>query len=101
MMNETKVSFCENIKIVTNGKEMPGTQLLSNIKEGRWKDKAAQIRAVEDEAERRKLKSEILPCATISGTFSSRNGKNLINHSGLLCIDIDKIKDEKVENELE
>ena len=30
-----------------------------------------------------------LPCATFSGTFSKRNAKNLLEHSGLICIDID------------
>lgn len=47
-----------------------------------------QIRSITDKETIRQLKGE-LPCVTMSGTFSERNSGKLIEHSGLICIDID------------
>jgi hypothetical protein len=47
-----------------------------------------QIRGLEDKAGRDKLKAA-LPCITPSGEFSRRSEKDLICHSGLICLDID------------
>lgn len=46
------------------------------------------LRSVEDADERKRLKG-LLPAATISGVFSKRGEEGLLNHSGLLCIDLD------------
>lgn len=47
-----------------------------------------QIRSAKDISTIRQLKGK-LPCATMSGTFLERNSSKLIEHSGLICIDID------------
>lgn len=47
-----------------------------------------QIRSITDKETIRQLKGK-LPCVTMSGTFSERNSGKLIEHSGLICIDID------------
>lgn len=47
-----------------------------------------QIRSITDKETIRQLKSK-LPCVTMSGTFSERNSGKLIEHSRLICIDID------------
>lgn len=39
-----------------------------------------------------------LPCATISGTFRHRNSEGLINHSGLIAIDIDTNENPLIED---
>ena len=40
-----------------------------------------------------------LPQATISGVFSpTRSAENLVRHSGLICIDIDRKENEHIEN---
>ncbi|WP_064974678.1 PriCT-2 domain-containing protein [Alistipes provencensis] len=46
------------------------------------------IRKSQNPEERRALKAS-LPCITPSGIFQQRNANQLIQHSGLLCIDID------------
>lgn len=46
------------------------------------------LRSVEDADERKRLKG-LLPAATISGIFSKRGEAGLLNHSGLICIDLD------------
>ena len=48
----------------------------------------AAIRKSQNPEERRALKAS-LPCITPSGIFQQRNANQLIQHSGLLCIDID------------
>ena len=47
-----------------------------------------RIRSIGDEKERKAIKKR-LPQAAISGIFSKRNKEGLIQHSGLICIDID------------
>lgn len=47
-----------------------------------------QIRSTMDKDTVRQLK-EKLPCVTMSGTYSKRNYEGLIQHSGIMCIDID------------
>ena len=58
----------------------------------KYKDVAALIRSGRSPEERHDIKVNNkvnLPCVTPSGLFSERSGKNLTQHSGLLCIDID------------
>lgn len=47
-----------------------------------------KIRSATDISAIRQLKGK-LPCVTMSGTFLERNSGKLIEHSGLICIDID------------
>lgn len=49
------------------------------------------LRAIGDEKERRKFKGENFDFVTFSGSFSYRSDKCLLQHSGLLCIDIDHL----------
>lgn len=89
MSNETEVSFYENVKNVRNGKKILLVQLLEDIKNGRWKEKIERVRKIKDKKERDKLKTEILPCVTISGTFSHRENRSLLKHSRKICMDFD------------
>jgi len=62
-------------------------KVINRIKEGTSKDKVEKIRnGVND------LKTK-LPCIVFSGVFSQRNKKGLLEHSGLMVLDFDKIKD--------
>lgn len=54
----------------------------------RHKKEIEHLRSVEDANERKRLKG-LLPAATISGVFSKRGEAGLLNHSGLLCLDLD------------
>jgi hypothetical protein len=57
----------------------------------RLKEVTEELRAIEDEAEKKKYKAKRLPYVTFSGVFDKRADTSLISHSGLLCIDLDKI----------
>lgn len=53
--------------------------------------KIATLRATTDPAIRRSIKTRELPLATMSGQFSpTRKVDNLVSHSGVICIDIDR-----------
>lgn len=53
------------------------------------RQKVDAIRKVDNKSIRDEMKKK-LPCATISGIFKGgHSGENLVEHSGLLCIDID------------
>lgn len=50
-----------------------------------------QLRAIDDEKQQKNFKASNLPFATFSGTFSYRNQKGLLQHSGLQCFDFDHL----------
>lgn len=56
-----------------------------------------QIRSATNKKEINKLKST-LPVAAISGIFSGRKLKDLKEHTGLICIDVDAKDNPKIEN---
>lgn len=58
-------------------------------------DLSGQVMAVQncsDKKKREKLK-KALPGVTWSGRFSNRNAQGIVEHSGLICIDFDHLKD--------
>jgi hypothetical protein len=60
-----------------------------------------QLRAIQGKDDARKFKAARFDYATFSGTFSKRNDKALLNHSGLLTIDFDHISDlQQLKNQL-
>ena len=62
--------------------------LMAWLKSAKYAGKVKQIRTIDDKSERDKLKAT-LPGITPSGTFTYREEKSLIEHSGLLQFDID------------
>lgn len=67
-------------------------QLIEVIKYGYLKDNIDTLRNAEDKASKAQIKKSKLPCVTLSGTFTERNKNNLEEHSGLMQIDIDDLK---------
>ena len=68
-------------------------QLIEAIKYGYLKDKITTLRASSSKEEYNQIKKESIPCVTISGVFTYRAATGLVNHSGLIQIDIDKVED--------
>lgn len=75
--------------------ETPGNpapiNLLDWLTSTKHKEKVDKIRAIDEKSNRDKMKAQ-LPVITPSGTFSYRSQDKLINHSGLIQIDIDLSK---------
>jgi hypothetical protein len=71
----------------------PILELLERIRDGRSKDKVAEIRSALDKEKASKLKFN-LPSVCFSGTFKKdRQDIDLIEHSGYLILDFDDVSD--------
>ncbi len=88
------VSFYKNIFDTESKEQITIDQFLKAIKNGKYKKAIEAIRQATTKKARGELKKQ-LPNITASGTFTKRQDKNLIAHSGLKQIDIDH--DENVE----
>ena len=67
-------------------------QLIEIIKFGYIKDIITTLRGPIPKEEYNCIKKDCIPCVTLSGTFTHRDSKNLVSHSGLMQVDIDKVK---------
>lgn len=88
--NNLQSVFDRKISIYRNQKDAYGAVI--TLRQFLFSDKHRReieyLRSVVNADERKRLKS-LLPMATISGLFSYRDTQHLIEHSGLICIDID------------
>jgi hypothetical protein len=71
--------------------------VLDRIKNGSSKDLVTKIRKEKDKTERNNLKKN-LPSICFSGEFTKRKDDALVQHSGLLCIDLDDYESVKKMN---
>ena len=83
---DTKISYYANVR------DNVGTEI--SLRDflfcDQYREQIEHIRSIKDEDVQKSLKKQ-LPLATISGTFAPiRLAENLVTHSNLLCIDIDK-----------
>jgi hypothetical protein len=62
--------------------------ILDRIREGHSKELVKKIRGEQNKLERNELKKG-LPAICFSGKFNKRADNNLIEHSGLICLDFD------------
>jgi hypothetical protein len=92
------VSFFKNFWSVKSPHNVHIDSILGGIYNGNWIDQIEQIRSTKDKEERDKLKKNILPAATFSGTFSERSEKFIESYSGIVVIDIDGISLKQADN---
>ena len=77
-------------KSVTDCTTSPRTITLGNFLDfHNWKAQVDFVRAAPTKAERKERKLS-LPAVTMSGVFAGRGADKLVQHSGLLCLDIDR-----------
>ncbi len=82
-------------------KEITLPQAFKLIKSERYRNHTNQLRSITSKDEARKFKASQFDYATFSGTFSKRNDKALLNHSGLLTVDFDHIPNlQELKNQL-
>ena len=79
------VSCFQNYRASDNPKPV---NLMAWLTSAKYAEQVKQIRSIDDKSERDKIKAT-LPGITPSGTFTYREEKSLIEHSGLLQFDID------------
>lgn len=68
-------------------------QLIEVIKYGYIKDIITTLRGPISKDEYNLIKRDSILCVTLSGVFTHRDSKNLVTHSGLMQVDIDKVED--------
>lgn len=93
--NNIVVSFFSNIKAVKYPNHVPLMELLRKIGEC---DKSIKrivdvIAKEQDKSTRNKLKEKLLPVFCPNGTFQKREDQALIDMSGVVCLDLDDVKD--------
>jgi predicted P-loop ATPase len=86
-----KISLFKNAKVTVPESVLSIDEFCNGIIHGKWEYYVRKIREAETKDEVKGLKEQ-LPAVTISGTFSQRNQRSLITHSGFICIDIDNFK---------
>jgi len=89
---DIKVSCFKNYNTPGNPRNV---NLLHWLTSNKYQSEVFKIRSLDDKSERDKIKSK-LPAITPSGIFSFRNQSDLINHSGLIQIDIDLTEENKL-----
>lgn len=82
------VSLFPHIKATTGGHACAITAVLDGIRAGKWRREVEAVRAADTKTERRQLKMA-LPYFTASGTFGTRSDAGLLQHSGLVALDLD------------
>lgn len=91
---DKNISIYRNVRDNVGVKTTLRTFLLSN----KYKTEIEHLRTIRDKDERNELKKQ-LPAVTISGIFEpTRSISNLIEHSGLTCIDIDGQDNQHIAN---
>lgn len=64
---------------------------LEDTRDGKWKDITIECRKIKEKEKRDEYKRG-MPTATLSGEFSYRSNKDLIEHSGIIAIDLDNVE---------
>lgn len=90
-MINTKISLYNNVTDKV-GTVVTLSEFLLEIPK-KHHDTLKEIR--DSQKENRDRLKKTIPCSTISGTFTARNGKGLIEYNGLICLDFDK-KDNEI-----
>lgn len=85
---------------LNKGIDISTIDYFTGVLKGRWQDEIIDWRNIKDDERRKKAKAWKIPCVTVSGRFSGHYDKDLIEHSGLLCIDIDAKDNEKSMKEI-
>ena len=62
------------------------------IKGNYYQERTQKLQSIPDIQQARKFKAANFDYCTFSGTFTTRNDKALIKHSGLLCVDFDHLQ---------
>ncbi len=90
-MQPGKVTVFKNIFEVDDPMFVDVVEVFKRIKDGNSKEIIQKIRASKDKDYQNEIKKR-LPSICFSGRFGKREAEHLLEHSGLICLDIDDIK---------
>jgi len=81
------------VKNVYPSKQLTLLETYKLIKSNRYQRQTEMLRGITDLKEARRFKASNFDYVTYSGTFTSRKNDGLIQHSGLMVLDFDKLDD--------
>jgi hypothetical protein len=91
-VGEALFSFYKSpIKNTVPHKSATLLQIYNAITGDFYKERTVKLRSITDAKQARQFKANNFDYCTFSGTFTSRNDKNLVQHSGLMAIDFDHL----------
>ena len=94
-MTNRPISFYKNA-LDNVGKTITIGEAIEQIRSGKYEKQIAALRKVTDKNKNDDLKKK-LPAVTWSGTFTKRSVKGLDTYSQVICIDIDKLAPDKLQ----
>ena len=83
--------FKSPIKNTVPHKSATLLQIYNAITGDFYKERTNKLRSITDPKQARQFKANNFDYCTFSGTFTSRNDKNLVQHSGLMAVDFDHL----------
>src|SRR5690349_19015464 len=86
----TKVTIFQTMFLTKKPYYVDSEAIVNRIRTGKSKAIVERLRAERDELKQKDLKEQ-LPAICFSGTFTSRENKSLMVHSGLVAIDFDHL----------
>lgn len=85
------VNLYNRYNSVIPSKTMNAFKVLISIKDGTYKETIKNVRLLINDNDLRSKEKQKLPLIGWCGTFTSRGNDNLIQHSGLACLDYDHV----------
>lgn len=86
-----EVSFGAHIKRPADLQRRTVGCVLLGVRDGEWRDPIERLRSLPHDSPAQREAKGLLPYFTPSGSFSRREAKHLITHSGLVQIDLDEL----------
>ena len=83
------------VKNTISEKEMTIAEVYQLIKCGNYQKQTEALRAMTDKVKARDFKAQHYDFVTFSGAFTKREADSLIQHSGLMTLDLDHVSDVK------
>jgi len=97
ILDSIQIAFFQHLG--AKGENVPLSKMIDEIKRGKWSGQLNRLRAIRREAENYDETKRRLPAYMLSGTTrGGHKASDLIDHSGLLQIDVDKVGTEHVAN---
>jgi hypothetical protein len=89
---DREFSLVRNIKAQFSAKTISLRTFVEGVRTGRWRDKVTQVRkTLHSNLAKSKRDKSNLPAAKFHGVFSGNRAADLVNCSGLICLDFDDV----------
>lgn len=92
LLSQSRISFLGSVRQSTPPRILELSEVLTDIKNGKWKDEITEIRSLRDsDPKRATAPKKALPALMFSGEFSGLGEASFKKHSGIICFDFDNL----------